>query len=130
MADGRSHRPGLPRGGVAFGGEDGIVYVDRGKLESDPPEVIQEPLKDDDVHLYESSSHHGDWRDCIRTCSLPICDVAIGHRSATVCHLRNIAIRTGRKIAWEPANEEIVGDEAASRVLSRPYRAPWSPIGG
>ena len=54
-----------------------------------------------------------------------VCDVAIGHRSATVCHLGNIAIRTGRKIAWDPAAETIVGDPEAAKMLSRPYRTPW-----
>jgi hypothetical protein len=51
--------------------------------------------------------------------------VAIGHRSATVCHLGNIAIRTGRKIIWDPAKQEIIGDAEASRRLSYTYRAPW-----
>jgi hypothetical protein len=56
----------------------------------------------------------------------PICDVAIGHRSATVCHLGNIAVRVGRKIAWDPAKEQVVGDSEAASMLARPYRAPWS----
>jgi hypothetical protein len=51
--------------------------------------------------------------------------VAIGHRSATVCHLGNIAIRVGRKIAWDPVKERIVGDSEAAAMLSRPYRSPW-----
>ena len=49
----------------------------------------------------------------------------IGHRSATVCHLGNISIRTGRKITWDPAKEEIIGDTAAAAMLSKPYRSPW-----
>ena len=51
--------------------------------------------------------------------------MAIGHRSATVCHLGNIAIRTGRKLTWDPAKEQIVGDKEAAAMLSRPYRKPW-----
>ncbi len=113
------------RGGTTFEGESGSIWVNRGKLESDPPELITQPLGEDDVHLYESNSHRGNWYDCIRSRKLPICDVAIGHRSATVCHLGNIAIRTGRKITWDPASEQIVGDDEAAAMLSRPYRAPW-----
>ena len=41
----------------------------------------------------------------------------IGHRSATVCHLGNIAIRTGRKITWDPAKEQIVGDTEAATMV-------------
>jgi hypothetical protein len=47
-----------------------------------------------------------------------------------MCHLGNIAIRTGRKIKWDPAKEEIIGDAEAAKMLSRPYRAPWKlPVG-
>jgi hypothetical protein len=56
---------------------------------------------------------------------LPICDVAIGHRSATVCHLGNIAIRTGRKIQWDPAKEIVIGDAEAAKLTTKEYRAPW-----
>ena len=49
----------------------------------------------------------------------------VGHRSATVCHLGNIALRTGRKLTWDPAKEQIVGDSEANAMLTRPYRAPW-----
>ena len=49
----------------------------------------------------------------------------IGHRSATVCHLGNLAVRLGRKLTWDPAKEEIAGDPEAARMLDRPYRAPW-----
>ena len=55
----------------------------------------------------------------------PICDVEIGHRSATVCHLGNIAVRLGRKLTWDAAKEQFVGDDEANTWLSRPSRAPW-----
>jgi hypothetical protein len=47
------------------------------------------------------------------------------HRCATILHLSNIAIRTGRKIAYDPVKEQIVGDEVANRLLNPPMRAPW-----
>jgi hypothetical protein len=72
-----------------------------------------------------SGNHYQNWLDCIRSRKPPICDVAIGHRSATVCHLGNIAIRIGRKIAWDPTKQAIVGDDEAAAMPARPYRAPW-----
>ena len=51
--------------------------------------------------------------------------MAIGHRSATVCHLGNIAIRTGRKLTWDPVAQAIIGDPESARMLGRTYRAPW-----
>ncbi len=112
------------KGGVTFEGEKGTIQVNRGKIEVTPTE-IDKPLSGNDVHLYESKSHHGNWLDCIRSRKLPICDVEIGHRSATVCHLGNIALRTGRKITWDPVKEQIVGDNEAAQMLARPYRQPW-----
>jgi predicted dehydrogenase len=111
--------------GARFEGEKGYIYVNRGVLESDPDEIIREPLKEGDIRLYKSDKHHANWLECIKTRKLPICDVAIGHRSASVCHLGNIAIRAGRKITWDPKKEQIVGDADASKFLSYTYRAPW-----
>jgi len=111
---------------VQFDGEKGSIAVSRGRINSNPPEIIKEPLGDGDVHLYVSKNHHQNWLDCVKSRELPICDVAIGHRSATVCHLGNIAIRTGRRIAWDPVAQTITGDDEAAAMLSRPYRAPWS----
>jgi hypothetical protein len=47
------------------------------------------------------------------------------HRVSTLLHLANIAIRVGRKIRWDPVNEQIIGDEQASRFVNIPMRAPW-----
>jgi predicted dehydrogenase len=114
--------------GCTFIGEKGTIYVTRGKLESTPGEIIKEPLKETDIHLYASSDHHKNWFDCIKSRKTPIADVEIGHRSATVCHLGNIAIRAGRKINWDPAKEQITGDAEAAAMLSRPYREPWKLV--
>jgi predicted dehydrogenase len=111
--------------GITFEGEKGTLFVTRGKISSDPAEIVERRPADGDVHLEVSANHHRNWLDCIKTRARPICDVAIGHRSATVCHLGNIALRTGRKITWDPAREQVVGDAEASAMLARPYRAPW-----
>jgi len=116
---------GKPGPNVLFEGTKGSIAVSRGKIESNPGEIIKTPPGLVDVHLYVSKNHHKNWLDCIKSRALPICDVAIGHRSATVCHLGNIAIRTGRKLTWDPKAEMIVGDTEAAGMLARPYRAPW-----
>lgn len=111
--------------GVTFIGSEGKVFVTRGKITSTPEELTKDLKVDLPVKLYESKDHHANFRDCVMSRQLPICDVEIGHRSATACHLGNIAARLGRKIRWDPAKEQIVGDEEAARMVSRPYRAPW-----
>jgi predicted dehydrogenase len=114
------------RGGTTFEGEKGKIHVTRKGMTTTPPELAEETIGPHDVHLYESTDHHGNFLDCIKTRKLPICDVAIGHRSATVCHLGNLAVRTGRRLTWDPAKEEIVGDKEVAAMVSRPYRSPWS----
>ena len=112
--------------GVTFVGSEGEIFVDRKKITSKPDGIAKETLSASDVHLYVSKNHQQNFLECVKTRQKPICDVEIGHRSATVCHLGNIAVRTGKKIQWDPAAEKITGDDQAARMLSRPYRAPWT----
>lgn len=112
-------------GGVEFHGSDGWIKVDRGSFAVSDPAIEKEPLGAGDVHLYESPGHHRDWLNCIRSRRRPICDVEIGCRSATVCHLGNIAIRTGKTIHWDPKREVVTNDESLNRWLRKPYRTPW-----
>ena len=78
-----------------------------------------------DVRLYKSDNHHGNWLDCIQSRKRCICDVEIGHRSVTICHMGNISMRLGRPLKWDPVKEEFIGDEEANAMISRPKRAPW-----
>ena len=113
-------------GGCTFIGSEGTIFVDRSKITSTPGEIVKEPLSASDVHLYESGNHHKNFLDCVKSRKRPICDVEVGHRSATVCHLGNIAVRLGRKVNWDPTAEKFVGDSEASQMLSRVYRSPWT----
>jgi predicted dehydrogenase len=113
------------KGGATFIGEKGSIYVTRGTISSDPPEILKEMLGEMDTRLYVSTNHHKNWLDCIRTRKAPICEAEIGHRSATVCHLGNLAIKTGRKLTWDPQKETFVDDKEANALLSKAYRSPW-----
>ena len=114
------------RSGVTFVGEKGTLYITRGKIECDPAEILETKFGPDDTRLYESENHHQNWLECIKSRKPPICDVAIGHRSATLCHLANISCRVGRKLNWDPNRQVIVGDSEAAEYLLRPYRSPWN----
>ena len=82
-----------------------------------------------DVSAEDATALHAkNFTDCVRSRKRPAADVETGHRSTIVAHLGNIAFRTGRKIRWDPAKEEIVGDPEATRLLSRPARKPWDLI--
>jgi predicted dehydrogenase len=126
MPNDKDGKPKKGVNGVLFVGEKGWVEVNRGYIRWFPDEIGREPIRPDEIHLYRSPGHQKDWLDCIKTRQRPICDVEIGCRSVTVCHLGNIAYWLNRAIKWDPVKEEIIGDEEAARWLSRPMRAPWA----
>jgi len=141
--------------GLVFYGTKGSLSVDRGGFEvvSDmkfPPEnaiprfrgaptggaqrqeVKPEPwtqaMKEPGSSDEQFDLHARNFLDCIKSRQRPISDVEDGHRVAVTCHLANISLRTGRKIKWDPAKEEIIGDREAAAMLERPYRKPWDGV--
>jgi predicted dehydrogenase len=110
---------------VVFIGTDGEITVNRGKLRSKPEGIVNEPLSDKDVHLYKSPGHQRDWMECIKSRKRPICDVEIGARSVTVCHLGNLAYWNHRKLKWDPAKWQFVDDSEANSWLDRQRRSPY-----
>jgi hypothetical protein len=62
--------------------------------------------------------------DGIRTGKPCVCPASVGQHSAIVCHIGNIAIRTGKKLKWDPA-KTMFDDAEANKWLSREYRKPW-----
>jgi hypothetical protein len=112
--------------GVKFTGSDGWIFVTRGTIEASDPALLTTPLSASATRLYVSDNHMRNFFDCVRSREQPICDAEIGHRSVSVCHLGVIALRLGRKLQWDPAQEKFVGDADANRWLSREMRKPWT----
>jgi hypothetical protein len=54
-----------------------------------------------------------------------ICTPEIGHHTANVCHIGNIAYWLKRPLKWDPGEEIFVNDPEANRLLNRPMREPW-----
>lgn len=112
-------------GGTRFEGTEGWIYVNRGKLESEPKSLVTSVIGPNEKRLYESRDHKQNFLDCVKSRKDPICSAEIGHRSATVCHLGNIAMLLERPLKWDPQKEQFPGDDEANRMLWRPARAPW-----
>jgi hypothetical protein len=91
---------------------------------------VKEPLSISEQKLYKSPGHHSNFVECVRDRRRPICDVEIGARSVTVCHLVNLAYWHNQKMKWDPFRWEFVGPNAAeanrwrSREQREPYRLP------
>ena len=111
--------------GLTFHGTEGVLYVGRDGLWTKPESIAKEPIGADDIRVYNSNDHHGNWLDCIRSRGRCIADVEIGARSAPICHLGNIAYELGQELTWDPARECFVDNEQANKLLSRPMRSPW-----
>ncbi len=119
-ADNRENRQG-----VEFLGTKGSVYVRRGQIDAEPKSLLRSRIGEDEVRLYRSRSHKGNWIDCIRSRGETVAPVEIGHRSASACILGYIAMRLGRPLAWDVAAERFTNDDDANRLLTRPMRSPW-----
>ena len=111
--------------GTKWIGEKGWVWVDRGQFETEPASLKNEIIGADEIRLYKSRDHYQNFLDCVRSRGETITPAEVAHRSASVGHLAVVAMTVGRKIKWDPANEKIIGDPEAERLLSRAYRKPW-----
>ena len=111
---------------MLFEGDAGRLYVNRGRITGKPVEELAErPLPADAVKLYQSDNHMGNFFACIKSRETPISDVVSQHHSVSACHLANISLRLGRKLSWDAAEEQFVGDSEANGMLSRPQRSPY-----
>ena len=50
-----------------------------------------------------------------------------GHKSTLLCHLGNIAQRTGRTLDCDPTNGHILNDPGAMELWTREYEPGWEP---
>lgn len=128
--------------GIKFYGTKGWIFVSRGNeavTKSDPvaklkdstalassdPKIITSVIGPDEIHLYESKEQHGNWLECVRTRKQPISPVEMGHRACSTCLIHHIAMKTKRKLRWDPERERFLDDPDANAHLSRPQRAPY-----
>jgi len=112
-------------GGACFVGTAGRIAVDRDALVSDPPDIVREPLRPQEVHLYRNTGHANNFLECVRTRKKTICDADIAHRAASALLLGGVAKQLKRTVKWDPQAEQFPGDEEANRLLSIAKRPPW-----
>lgn len=117
---------GLLPGGTRFEGESGWVHVDRGGLDAEPKSLLKEVIGPEEIHLYNSPNHIGNFLDCVQSRALTITPVDAAHRSIMVGHLGLIAMKLERPVRFDPDTERFVDDPQADRLLSRPMREPWT----
>jgi predicted dehydrogenase len=128
--------------GIKFYGTEGWIFVtrdemvtptDSGKPAAAPPQpltasnpkILDSVIGPDEIHLYQSNDQHGNWLECIKSRKAPTAPAEIGHRACSTCLIHHIAMKTKRKLYWDPVKEHFKNDDEANCMLSRPQRAPY-----
>jgi len=118
--------PAGPTVAARFEGTEGSIDVRYwAGLKTYPESLAKSVIGPNEVNLYRSNDHYRDFIDCVKDRRDPVAPVEVGHRSASLCHLANIAMRLKQKLFWDPHKERFKNSEQANRMLSRPMRAPW-----
>ncbi len=104
---------------------DNIFYGDRGYLMIDregyrvfhgnePGPSVTDKQPDD-------GAHYQNFIDCVKSRRREdlVAEIEDGHNSALLCHLGNIAYRTGRRLEFDAATETFPKDPEANRFLLR-----------
>lgn len=126
------------RNGILFTGTEGRIFVNRGTISGTPVDELQtRPLPRDGWNVYDFDNlsrperagkldaiinHMGNFFDCIVENRTTISDRESQHRSATTCHLGNIAMLLGRPLKWDPQKEVFPDDPEAMKYLRRVQR--------
>ena len=107
---------------IRFIGSEGVMDVRRRNLE-EPHNLKNVVIKPTDIKLKHPENHYIDFINCMRSRELPICDVEIGHRTASMCNIGNIAYELGTELEWNPKKETFKNNPAANALLGREMRA-------
>lgn len=110
-----------------FEGTDGLVRVDnQGQHFVTIPEKIKLSLDREFPEKYASNDdHQRNFIECVKSREEPAAPIEIGHRSGTICHLGNIAVRLGAKLKWDPEAEQFKDNDQANEMLTRNQRTDW-----
>jgi predicted dehydrogenase len=113
--------------GTTWYGDLGWIHTDRGNvLTASKPEILQEVIGENEIHLYKSENHWQNFVDSVKSGKQAIAPIEPAYRAISVALLGEMAMTTGETIKWDPEKEEIIGNTRAARLLSRPYRKPWT----
>jgi predicted dehydrogenase len=128
--------------GIKWYGTKGWLFVTRDEMTSptavagqsvkieplmaSDPKILDSVIGPDEIHLYTATEQHANWLECIHTRKQPTAPVEIGHRACSTCLLHHIAMKTKRRLHWDPERERFNGDDDANAMLSRPQRSPYT----
>ena len=109
--------------GASFYGEKGtMVLTDKVRVYDLNDKVVRETGgKGDDA------GHFSNFISAIRDGTPLRAEIADSQKSATLCHLGNIAWRGGETVYCEPNTGTVEGDKKLKSLAGRKYRPGWEP---
>jgi len=110
---------------TTFVGTEGWVRITRGGNDAEPASLLNATIGPEELHLHRSGDHAGNFIEAIKTHSQPVSPVDQAVQSDFISHLSDIAVRTGRRIKWDPEAETIMDDVQGARLMDRSLRAPY-----
>jgi hypothetical protein len=94
-------------------------------LSASSESILKEKIKDNEIQLGRTDNHQRNFLDAIKNRGTPFASAEVGHRTATLCHLLNIAMLTGKPLKWDPKKEKVTNCPEADKMVDRPMRKPW-----
>ena len=114
--------------GVDFYGENGTMALTVGaKIYDLKDKLVREMAAEQKDSYSYDALHFGNFLDCIREGKPLHADIGEGQKSTLLCHLGNIAWRTGQTVRFDPAAAQLTGDNLAPDLWQRTYREGWEP---
>jgi predicted dehydrogenase len=133
---------GIPDGEIEIAGQKGTLRVRQNGYKIIPSQAGQfqdwDKLIEPEESTIEANLQYDsenstynlvrNFLDCIKSRKTPWCPLEEGHRSTSFAHLANIALKTKKRLEWDPVRERITNDEAANSHLFYEYRSPWKLV--
>jgi predicted dehydrogenase len=110
---------------ACFVGSKGWVYVAREGMRTNPPSLMRTAIGPNDIRVIRSNDHKRNFFDAIRRGQRTISTVEAAAHDEMMCQMGDIALRTKRKLRWDPVKESFMDDPEANRWLTRSMRSPW-----
>ena len=110
--------------GIGFEGDEGKLFVNihGGALNAEPASLLEAPVG---ASGEAAQLHRRNFLDCLHSREVPRASAEAGHRTATICHLNNIAMQLKQSFAWDPVAEKTDNDDA-NKMLTASMRSPWT----
>ena len=123
------HRELKESDGTTFYGTKGWISLSRASAQSDIPEINKKlnnfPKNKEGWIDSENNTMGSRFLSVVRGKEAELCPLDEAMISDTISHMGDIAIRTGRKITWDPQKGEVIGDMDANKLYTREMRPPY-----